>query len=201
MFDSNPNKKMRQPEQTTREQFHHGDLAQDALVRSLEYVEQFGHESLSLRNIATRCGVNHRALYRHYKDKDALVLRVAREGFILLTDQCYQASNNLKPPAAFGALMQAYVLFAFARPRLYGLMFSLPLKEEFRKKSATGAVIKKLISVSLMASRLATDTDVCSRDRVIYAWAKAHGLICLFKAGVLNFRSDKEALKYLLASL
>jgi AcrR family transcriptional regulator len=180
-----------------RNSFHHGDLENAALQSALMLVESHGVQNLTWRGLAEKLGVNHRALYRHFTDREDIVLRIANLGFERLTEHCMSAITDLKPPESFRALMSAYVEFAFSRPKLYELMFSMPLKEEFDLATDLSRSLKRLIELTLNASKHPSDISTASRDRVISSIGQAHGLILLFQAGVFKSKSPNAAKKYI----
>jgi AcrR family transcriptional regulator len=181
----------------SRETFHHGDLANAALQGALRLVETNGVQSLSWRGLAEQLGVNHRALYRHFTDREDIVLRIANLGFERLTECCLAAIAGSKPPESFSALMAAYVDFAFTQPKLYELMFSIPLKDEFDLTTDLSRSLKRLIDIALIASKQPNDASTASRDRVVGGIGQAHGLILLFQAGVFKSKSSSAAKKYI----
>ena len=61
----------------TRETYHHGDLRNALVTAAVELVEGSSPEELTLREVSRRVGVNHRAAYRHFEDKTALLAAVA----------------------------------------------------------------------------------------------------------------------------
>lgn len=190
---------------TTRDSFHHKDLANAALHTALTFIEANGVQNLTWRGLAEQVGVNHRALYRHFTDREDVILKIANLGFEQLTAECVAAIIDLDPPLSFRALMAAYVDFAFARPKLYELMFSIPLKEEFEVASELSLSLKHLINISLktcqqskdIANDINNDIRNVARDRVVASIGQAHGLILLFQAGVFKSKSQSAAKKYI----
>ena len=60
-----------------RSTFRHGNLAVALVDAALKRIEADGVESVTLRDLADDTGVNHRAIYRHYPDKESLLAAVA----------------------------------------------------------------------------------------------------------------------------
>src|ERR1700756_563049 len=107
----------------TRKTFRHGHLAQawvDAVVARLKTEDV---EALSLRELARDAGVNHRAVYRHFPDKAALLARVAEEGWRQLgrrmIDQISTKTHGADLLVAAGV---AFFLFGRDNPNLFQLM-------------------------------------------------------------------------------
>ncbi|HCR67263.1 MAG TPA: TetR family transcriptional regulator, partial [Oceanicaulis sp.] len=119
--------------------YHHGDVRETATRAALEMIEQDGLDALTMRALAKAVGVDHRALYRHYPDRDAVLAEVAAEGYRqLLSLQlagCVDASNPLQ--TAF----EVYVCFALDHPHLHALMLTRS-RQAMDAHAALGAAVK-----------------------------------------------------------
>lgn len=108
------------------ERYHHGNL-RPALIRTgLEILVKEGPESLSLRDVARRVGVSHAAPYRHFADKNELIVAIADEGFTMLEARLKDAIAKAPADNAaeqFRALGMAYVMFAFENRQYIKVMF------------------------------------------------------------------------------
>ena len=67
--------------------YHHGDLKRVLIGTAVELISEQGTGDLSLRKIAQRAGVSHAAPYRHFKDKNAILVAVAKQGFEMMLNQ------------------------------------------------------------------------------------------------------------------
>ena len=109
--------------QKTRDTFRHGNLPEALVAAALKRLEVDGEESLSLRELARDAGVNHRAVYRHFPDKAALLARVAEEGWRQLgrrmIDQTSAKTHGADLLVAAGV---AFFLFGRDNPNLFQLM-------------------------------------------------------------------------------
>ncbi|MCQ8186588.1 TetR/AcrR family transcriptional regulator [Parvularcula maris] len=161
--------------------YHHGDLSASALTAALRALETDGAEALSLRKLAAELGVTHRALYRHYPDKAALIAAAAEEGYRRLTDE---ASADGKDAAGFA---RAYIRFALARPGLYAVMMAAPSGE---KPEGLYRAIGDLIR----AAKEAFGDDLAVKR----AWTILHGGVSLHQAGAYAARSEEELGDFLL---
>ena len=56
------------------DQYHHGNLKSKLLEEAVTLISQDGLENLSLRRLATQCGVSHNAIYRHFDTMAASAL-------------------------------------------------------------------------------------------------------------------------------
>lgn len=64
-----------------KQTYHHGDLRSSIITEALSWIEQENIVSLSLRGIARRLWVSHNAPYRHFPDKESLLVAIAEIGF------------------------------------------------------------------------------------------------------------------------
>lgn len=109
-----------------KQKYHHGDLHTGLLDAALEIIGEAGPQGLTIRAVARRAGVSHAAPYRHFTDKDELILAVVERGFTLM-QQTMQARKDEAPQDAlnqFAASGMAYVDFALQHPAYYRIMFS-----------------------------------------------------------------------------
>ena len=60
-----------------RATFRHGSLPDALLTAALLRIETHGADSITLRDLARDTGVNHRAIYRHFPNKESLLADVA----------------------------------------------------------------------------------------------------------------------------
>ncbi len=62
-----------------KEHYHHGDLKKEMIIKGIQLLNEENYEDFSLRKIAARCGVSHSAPYKHFKNKDELILAIIQE--------------------------------------------------------------------------------------------------------------------------
>jgi AcrR family transcriptional regulator len=168
--------------------YHHGNLREAALKAAREAVDREPVEMLSLRSIAQDLGVTHRALYRYFSNKDALVTALAADGFAMLNTAMKTAMGaSGRSPRASRAI-SAYVDFALRRRNLYRVMFALPARK-LLKDPELGPQVLAAIATLADAFREPRDPPGISaslRDCAIAAWGFAHGLCDLWHAGALR---------------
>lgn len=111
---------------TGKKSYHHGDLRTALIEAAVDVIEELGPKGLTIREVAKRAGVSHGAPYRHFADKDALVLAVVERGFSLLHSAMAEARANTGNTAIeqFAASGDAYFQFATEYPTYYRVMFS-----------------------------------------------------------------------------
>jgi len=176
------------PRRPKRATFHHGDTRAAAVEAAFALLAENGRDALTLRAVAARIGVNHRALYRHFASLDVLKVAVATVGF----DRLATALERLDAPDS-RAIVRAYARFAFDEPHLYDLIFSLPLRKHYAEGSGLGSVFRRVTAVSLAAVGPSTDGE----RAVFRLWGMTHGLIGLYRAGTWRARSDRQAVEFI----
>ena len=169
---------------TRREAYHHGDLAAAALDAALELVAEDPSAGFSLRTLAEKLGVAHRALYNHFETREALLAALAARGFQQLAERLAPAPD----PAAF---LTAYVRFALDQPGLYAVMTGRH-HAQINAVPALRAAVDRVIAVALDALATPGADDDTRRRQVMRAWMLAHGAIGLQRAGMLRMRSDEQ---------
>lgn len=160
--------------------YHHGDLARAALNAAVAIIDREGSEAVSMRAIAAELGVTHRALYRYYGDRDALLSACAAAGYRALLER-------VAPSTDLRGYSEAYLQFALARPHLYATMLRAHVgarSEELER--AVGAVIGR--------ARTAIGDD----RAVQRAWTILHGGLSLHAAGALRARDGDALVAFLL---
>jgi AcrR family transcriptional regulator len=168
---------------TRRAAYHHGDLAAAALDAALELVADDPTAAFSLRSLAERLGVAHRALYNHFDTREGLLAALAARGF----DRLAAALAPAPDPAAF---MVAYVRFALAEPGLYAVMTGRPY-DQINAVPVLRAAVDRVIAVALATLATPGADEETRRREVMRVWMLAHGAIGLQRAGMLRMRSEE----------
>ncbi len=167
--------------------YHHGNLKASLIEAGVAALAHTEADELSLRQLAKAVGVSANAAYRHFEDKDALLIAMAAEGFRRFAQaqaeavaQVPQAEDRLK------ASGRAYVAFAQAHPALYRLMFqrlSCAATDPQLALSAFGGMAVLLEATSSLIGAPAHDERV--RVAAAASWSLVHGLSALSQGGQL----------------
>lgn len=167
-----------------RSAYHHGDLAAAAVDEALRLIAADPAAGFSLRALAEKLGVAHRALYNHFVDREALMAAVAARGFAGLAEALAAA-----PDAK--AFLDAYVRFALAQPGLYDVMMARRY-DQINARPDLRAAVDRVIAVALAALATPGADEETRRREVMRVWMLAHGGIGLQRAGMLRLRGDGE---------
>lgn len=104
--------------------YHHGDLRAVMIQKGLEFINEYGAKSLSLRKIAVACDVSHAAPYSHFANKEALLYAIEKH----ITDQFAAVLKGAvkeagETPEGLFRMCCAYVLFFARNPEYFRFVF------------------------------------------------------------------------------
>lgn len=178
---------------------HHGDLRHSLLTAALQLVAESDVDQVTLRAVARRAGVSAAAPYHHFREKDALLAAVARDGFEALARvQLEVLGGPGVAPDRLEELLRRYVLFALQNHTHYRLMFrTVPTEvggdEGEALRQAALSTFGRLAEAVRDANPALT-VDEAAR-RAVLGWAMAHGAVDVSRwAAGLRPGQDAEAL-------
>lgn len=159
---------------------------------ALAIVRDSGPDSLSLREVQRRVGVSPAAAYRHFRDREALLLAVAQEAAGLLADHIAAALDAAPAPvgpvaarARLLAACQGYVDFATRNPGVYrAVFFSGEQIDELltpsdRARGEAGDGGYNLLVATLQDLATATGSSAVDPWDPLVIWSCCHGLAML----------------------
>ena len=102
--------------------YHHGNLKEALIEAARALIAEKGPAGFTFADAARFAGVSPAAPYRHFRDRDALLADVAREGFQRFEAMLTTGWANGKPDpvTAFHNVGRAYLAFAHAEPAYTG---------------------------------------------------------------------------------
>ena len=167
--------------------YHHGNLKQVLLEAARKLIEEHGPIGFSLTEAARLAGVSPAAPYRHFRDRDALLAEVARNGFERFAAKLDVAWNNgiPTPLSAFENLGRAYLAFARAEPASYAVMFESGIAEgeDPQLKAAADRAFNVLQrAATALCQMLPAGERPPVRLMSLHIWALSHGVADLFLA-------------------
>lgn len=164
--------------------YHHGNLRRVLIDTAVEIISEQGPEDLSLRKIAKRAGVSHAAPYRHFKDKNAILAAVARQGFNMMLRQTEEriAGNRGNELDHFAICGLSYIDFAISYPSHYRVMFGTRAEnsyfsDEFKPESIP--VFKLLADIIVTCQEKALLKEGDPHEMALAAWSIVHGFAML----------------------
>src|SRR5215469_4828798 len=93
---------------------------------ALSILEQEGPEVVSMRRVAQAVGITPMAIYHHFPDRQALLTTITDREFAKLLSyiQAHPLRGSLE--ARLVAVMEGYIDYSFAQPRVFDFVFSNP---------------------------------------------------------------------------
>lgn len=177
--------------------YHHGNLRAALIEAGLQALRDKPAHELSLRDLARQVGVSANAAYRHFADKETLLMALAAEGFRRFgLAQAQAAAKGHTPDTMFRAAGQAYVRFAREHAALFQLMFGrFPAHGRSPELiDASETSFSGLLGLAALHAGLPHDHPAV-RVRALVAWSFVHGLSHLVLDGQLDkFGDDIDTL-------
>jgi AcrR family transcriptional regulator len=180
-----------------RRTYHHGDLATALLDAADALVAEKGPNGFSLREAARVVGVDPAAVYRHFRDREAVLQGLARRGFTRLAAafaEVTDASRRKKPVDVVRALGHAYIQFAVSAPAAFRATFGgngvdardPRLRGDYRDGIGPYERLQRAVSTWADADGLSLDLE----DAALTLWSAMHGFSMLVIDGALRFNHD-----------
>ena len=165
--------------------YHHGNLKEVLLEAARKLIEEHGAFGFSLTEAARLAGVSPAAPYRHFRDRDALLAEVARNGFERFAARLDAAWNNgiPTPLSAFENLGRAYLAFAREEPASYTVMFATGFAPAGEGESIPAAerafdVLQK--AAAALCRHLPEEKRPPPKLVSMHIWTMSHGVASLF---------------------
>jgi AcrR family transcriptional regulator len=168
--------------------YHHGNLKEALIRAALELIAQKGPAGFTFAEAARWAGVSPAAPYRHFRDRDELLVDVARRGFDRFEVTLARAWGSGRPDAfaAFDRLGKAYLQFAKSEPAYYSAMFEAGIPPE-ASPELRDAGERAFAVLRTATERLVATIPAQNRPPVLmmalHIWAMSHGIASLFGRG------------------
>lgn len=168
--------------------YHHGNLREALIQAARELIKEKGPGGFTFADAARSAGVSPAAPYRHFRDREALLADVAREGFQRFEAMLATGWNGGKPDAmtAFNNVGKAYLAFARAEPAYYAAMFEsgLPpdLSPDLRASSDRAFAVLR-VAADGVVTLLPPGKRPPALMMSLHIWSMAHGIASLFGRG------------------
>jgi len=185
-----------------KQTYHHGDLRAALLQEAAQMLAEGGMESVTMRELGHRVGVSRSAPYRHFANKQALLVAVAAEGFERLRAELHAINvpEEGDELARFQQMGIVYIRFAIEHPAHYRLMYG---KEALKRDqypeldAAANATFYELVDIIKMYQVSGHIKPENAEALTYIAWSTVHGLASLLIDGQMLFPDDLEALAHL----
>ncbi len=168
--------------------YHHGNLREALIAAALNLIAEKGPAGFTFAEAARAAGVSPAAPYRHFRDREALLVDVAQRGFEQLASALGKAWDKGRPNpyTAFEHVGQAYLAFARKEPAYYAAMFESQLPPDATPDFARAAdeafgVLRQ--ATELLIARLPKEKRPPALMVSLHVWSMSHGIASLFARG------------------
>ena len=162
---------------------------------ALRILEAEGPQAVSMRRVAKEVGITAMAIYRHFPCRQALLDAVVDSEFEQLAGFFSQKNGKRTLEASIVHIMDGYIDYAFAHPRIFDYVFASPrpgarrFPEDFRaRRSPTLNLTADIVSSWMKTSELKRD-DIWEISMGL--WAHVHGYLALWRAGRFQLSEDE----------
>ena len=168
--------------------YHHGNLKETLIRAALELIAQKGPAGFTFAEAARWAGVSPAAPYRHFRDRDELLVDVARRGFDQFESTLARAWDGGRPNAfaAFDRLGIAYLSFAKSEPAYYSAMFEAGIppdaSPQLQEAGERAFAVLRTATEGLVATMPAQHRPPVLM-MTLHIWAVSHGIASLFGRG------------------
>jgi AcrR family transcriptional regulator len=195
-----------------RATYRHGDLHQALLDAGIAMAREGGPDAVVLREATRRAGVSPNAAYRHFSDREALVIAVSNAASSASAaaieaewDSAPVGSAAETAHAHLRAVGTGYLRFARDEPGLFRAAYTVPsnLEQAFSPEKAgpggrtpfqlLGIALDELVAAGLMPAERRPGAE-------LIAWSSVHGLAMLVLEGPLR-DLDEASLQHAGAAL
>jgi AcrR family transcriptional regulator len=162
------------------------------------FLEQ-GLAGLSMRRVAARVGISATAIYRHYKDKQALLQAMVEEGHTVFGSYLFRALEGETARERVRLAGQHYIRFAMEQPKYYQLIF-MSWTDETRAQAAkhkeghqearTFQFLLDRVSECISEGTFRKNLD--AMNAAIGIWSQVHGLATLYLSGGARYQFSAE---------
>jgi AcrR family transcriptional regulator len=175
-------------QRSARGSYHHGNLREALVACALAMIGERGPNGFTLAEVARAAGVSGAAPYRHFRDRNALIAEIARQGFEKFAADLRAAWDNGRPTAfaAMESCGRAYLAFARREPAFYAAMFEpgFPLEDDpalLQESERAFGVLRQ--AAEAVVKKMPASGRPPALMVALHVWSLAHGIASLFIDG------------------
>ncbi len=174
-----------------RYKYHHGNLRNALIIAAAELIERDGSLDFSMTEAASHTGVSAAAPYRHFADKEELLLAVRDLAFLGLGNAAME-KTRLFPTGSIDAILamgHTYLDFAREKRAFFSLMWESRGDIEERRENALSEHNGFLLLVDLVKAycEMQGKVDVRALTLATQIWSVGHGIATLEANHLLDF--------------
>ncbi len=178
--------------------YHHGNLKNELISIAMEFINKEDVDKLTLKILSDATNTSRSAIYKHFKNKDALIETIIQKGFDKFDDETtiYLRDEKKALVDKFYLTGKLYIKFAKTNPNLYRLLFGkryAHIREELlsiKDEDCSGfAILKKTVEDGQRQGILKKGD---SYKQSIVIWSSLHGFSSLIIDGFMDVEDVYE---------
>jgi AcrR family transcriptional regulator len=177
--------------------YHHGNLRNSLIEAGIHLINSEGTNDLSLRRVASLCGVSQAAPYTHFKSKNDL-LEAMRDYVIRLfmdeLESAAQSCSDQNDPKLLIQMGKSYVLFFIKKPEYFAFIFSqLCMEVNLDLEGNKDNNFPPYQLLKSHAIRILGNMGMSkekTEDGIISMWATVHGLASIATMKNVHYGKD-----------
>ena len=184
--------------------YHHGDLRAGLIEATRRLVEEKGPDGFSVSDACRLAGVSTAAPYKHFKDKNEMLVAMVLEGMVRHRDNMLTALEDIPVGSAdrVTALGREYIRFALDENGIFRLKFGgyTDRLEDPRLQEAgeqTFGLVLREVAACLGLDEITPEV----RRRGFMLWSFVHGLSFLLADKKLADMSGDADMDFLLSDI
>jgi AcrR family transcriptional regulator len=155
------------------DRYHHGDLRQAMIDEALDLVRARGVSGFTLAEAAKSVGVSAAAAYRHFADREDLLVAVAVDGYGRLIDRLRTVTTS-EPVERLAQLLVAYLRWTVDDHPAFEVMFTAGL-EKSRHPALTDAGAQAAMMFRSAADAVKPADPGAAEDLLLNSFALVQG--------------------------
>jgi AcrR family transcriptional regulator len=178
--------------------YHHGNLKEEFIHIAMDFLAKEDVDKLTLKILSDATGTSRSAIYKHFKNKDALIETLIEKGFdrFDVETTLYLRDSSKSLIDKFYLTGKLYVEFAKNNPNLYRLLFGKKyahIREELlsiKDEDCSGfAALQRTVEEGQKQGILKKED---SYRQAIVIWASMHGFSSLIIDGFMDIEEIYE---------
>ena len=178
--------------------YHHGNLKEEFITIAMDFIAKEDVERLTLKVLSDATGTSRSAIYKHFKNKDALIETIIERGFDKFDAATtpYFKDQSKALVDRFYLTGKLYVEFARKNPNLYRLLFGKKyahIREDLlsiKDEDCSGfSALQRTVEDGQKQGVLKKED---SYKQAIIIWATMHGISSLIIDGFMDVEDVYE---------
>ncbi|MEM9263200.1 MAG: TetR/AcrR family transcriptional regulator [Pseudomonadota bacterium] len=196
---SEPEATLDSDEELRKSRYHHGDLRAGLIEATRRLVEEKGPDGFSVSDACRLAGVSTAAPYKHFKDKNEMLVAMVLEGMERHRDRMVAALDGIPEgsPDRVTALGREYVDFALRENGIFRLKFGgFTDRLDDPRLQAAGEQTFGIVLREVAACLGETNVTDEVRRRGFMLWSFVHGLSFLLvdkKLAAMGGEMERDA--------